>query len=135
MYGDNKRLILTLFWFALGAALLGLSLAGKLDSELYAGMGGALMGIGGLQMIRTLRYRKDADYRAKLDVAFSDERNRFLRMKSWAWTGYIVVLTEAAGSAVALVMGKHLLQQMLSCSVCILLMVYWIVYLVLSRKY
>lgn len=135
MYGNNKRLMLNVLWIVLGAALLGLSAAGKLDSELYSGMGGALMGIGFLQLIRTLRYRTDADYQAKMDVVVSDERNQFLKMKSWAWTGYIVVMTSAAGSVIALVLGKHQLQMTLSSFVCALLVVYWIVYLVLSRKY
>lgn len=135
MYDNNKRLVLNLFWMVLGGALLGLSLAGKLDSELYAGMGGALIGIGALQLLRTLRYRRDSDYRERVDTAFSDERNRFLKMKSWAWTGYLVVIVEAVGSVIALVLGKHELQQALSCSVCLILVVYWVVYLILSRKY
>ena len=135
MYDNNKRLALNLFWMVLGVALLGLSLAGKLDSELYSGMGGALIGIGALQLLRTLRYRRDSDYRERVDTVFSDERNHFLKMKSWAWTGYLVVIAEAVGSVVALVLGKHELQQALSCSVCLILVVYWVVYLILSRKY
>jgi hypothetical protein len=135
MYGSNKHLALSLFWILLGGVLLGLSMAKKLDSELYAGMGGALIGVGVLQLIRTLRYRRDADYREKLDTETNDERNRFLRMKSWAWTGYLVVLLEGIGSVIALVLGRHELQQMLSCSLCLIVGTYWVVYLILSRRY
>ena len=135
MYYDNRRLALSIFWVVLGAVLMGLSAAGVLDSSVYSGMGGALMGIGVLQIIRTVRYRTDSGFKEKLDTEISDERNKFLRMKSWSWTGYIVVLTEAVGSVIALLLGQHTVQLMLSYTVCLTIGVYWIVYLVLSRKY
>ena len=135
MYNDNKRLALSLFWLLLGAVLLGLSLAGRLDSELYSGLGGALMGVGALQLLRTARYRRNPDYREKVDTQNIDERNRFLRMKSWSWTGYLILIAEAVGAVIALILGKQDLQQMLSYQVCLMLTVYWVTYLILSRKY
>ena len=46
-----------------------------------------------------------------------------------------VVWTEAVGSVIALLLGQHTVQLMLSYTVCLTIGVYWIVYLVLSRKY
>ena len=132
---SNKRLILSIIWVVIGIALLVLSIAGALDSTLYAGMGGALIAVGILQIIRNVRYRTDAAYREKWDTEVSDERNRFLRMKSWSWAGYIVVLVEAMGVIVAMIMGKETVQMILCYSVCLILCAYWISYLVLSRKY
>ena len=132
---DNKRLFLSVFWVVLGAVLLILSVTGKLDSTLYAGMGGGLIAVGLLQIMRNLRYRRDAAYREKIDTELSDERNRFLRMKSWSWAGYITVLAEAIAAVVAAVRGQETAQLVLSYSVCLLLAAYYISYLVLSRKY
>ena len=132
---DNKRLFLSVFWVVLGAVLLILSVTGKLDSTLYAGMGGGLIAVGLLQIMRNLRYRRDAAYREKIDTEVSDERNRFLRMKSWSWAGYITVLAEAIAAVVAAVRGQETVQLVLSYSVCLLLAAYYISYLVLSRKY
>ena len=132
---NNKRLVLSIFWAVLGVVLIGLSIAEVLDSSLYSGMGGALTAVGALQIIRNLRYRKDDDYREKIDTEMSDERNSFLRMKSWAWTGYIVVLTEGIGVIAAMILGQHMIRQILSYSVCLILVVYWITYMILSRKY
>lgn len=132
---SNKRLILSIIWVVIGIALLVLSIAGALDSTLYAGMGGALIAVGILQIIRNVRYRTDAAYREKWDTEVSDERNRFLRMKSWSWAGYIVVLIEAAGVIVAMVLGKHELSQVLSYSVCLILVAYLVSYAIVSRKY
>ena len=135
MYYNNRRLALSIFWVVLGLVLLSLSIAGVLDSSLYAGMGAALAVVGALQIARNLRYRRDAAYREKIDTEFRDERNQYLRMKSWSWAGYIVVLVEGIGVVVAMVLGQETVQHVLSYSVCLILVVYWLMYLVLSRKY
>lgn len=135
MYYDNRKLALSAFWVVLGVTLLVLSLTEVLDSSAYAGMGGALAAIGGLQIARNLKYRRDPEYRTKLDTEAGDERNRFLRMKSWSWAGYIAVLAEAIGSVVAMVLGQRTVQLVLSSSVCLLMCAYWISYRILGRKY
>lgn len=132
---NNRRLVLSIFWVVLGLVLVVLSIAEVLDSSVYAGMGGALTAVGALQVIRNLRYRGNEEYRKKVDTEVNDERNRFLRMKSWSWAGYIVVLVEAIGVIVAMIMGKETVQMILAYSVCLILCAYWISYLVLSRKY
>lgn len=135
MYYNNKKLLLSIFWMILGAVLLGLSVTEVLDSSMYAGMGGALIAVRALQTSRNLRYRKDPEYREKIDTEANDERNSFLRMKSWSWTGYIVVLAEGFGSVAAMVLGKRELQLTLAYSVWLILVIYWVTYLVLSKKY
>lgn len=135
MYYNNKKLLLSIFWMILGAVLLGLSIAEVLDSSMYAGMGGALIAVGALQVARNLRYRKDPEYREKIDTEANDERNSFLRMKSWSWTGYIVVLAEGFGSVAAMVLGKRELQLTLAYSVWLILVVYWISFFIISKKY
>ncbi len=135
MYNNNRRLILSIFWVVLGLVLFVLSVAEILDPTYFSAMGVALAVVGTLQVIRHLRYRKDKEYKEKIDIEVTDERNRFLRLQSWAWTGYIVVLIEAAGSIAAAVLGQEIVRQVLSYSVCLIVCVYWITWLVLSRKY
>ena len=132
---NNKRLALSIFWVVLGLVLFVLSEAEILDSSYFSGMGVALAVVGTLQVIRNLRYRKDAEYKEKIDIEVTDERNRFLRLQSWAWTGYTVVLVEAAGSIAAAVLGQEIVRQVLSYSVCLIICVYWISWFILSRKY
>lgn len=132
---NNRRLALSIFWVLLGVTLLVLSITEVLDSSMYAGMGSVLIVVGGLQIIRNIRYRKDTAYQEKVDTENSDERNRFLSMKSWSWTGYIVVIIQGIGVIVATVLREDTIRQILSYSVCLMVTVYWISYLVLSRKY
>ncbi len=132
---ENRRLILSIFWIMAGLALLVLSAAEVLDSSMFSGVGGALIAVGALQLARNLRYRKDPVYRERIKTEENDERNRFIRMKSWSWAGYIVVLLEAAGSVAAFILGYTTIQRVLYMSMCLILLVYWISYMVLSRKY
>ena len=134
MYYNNRRLTLSVFWVLLGTALTVLSAKEVLDSQ-YSSMGTVFIVIGAMQVIRNIRYRKDPEYRERINTEISDERNSFIRMKSWSWAGYIVVLVEGAGVVVAMILGERTVQLVLSYSVCLILCVYWIAYLVLSRKY
>lgn len=132
---NNGKLALSIFWTVLGAVLLGLSVANVLDSTIYAGMGGALLAVGILQVIRNLRYRTDAAYQEKIDTEVNDERNVFLGMKSWSWTGRAIVLVECIGILVAMVLGQQTVQLVLSYSVCAILVIYWVTFMILAKKY
>ncbi len=112
-----------------------LSIAEVLDSSVWSGMGGAFTAVGVLQIIRNIRYRKDPAYREKIDTEVSDERNNWIRMKSWTWTGIVVIIVEGIAGIVAMILGERMIQQILSYSVCLILCVYWISWLILSRKY
>ena len=135
MYYNNKRLALSIFWAVVGLVLTVLSVTEVLDSSIYSGMGGGLMAVGVLQAIRNVKYRQDADYREKIDVEADDERNRFLRMKSWSWASYIAILVESVGVIVAIILGEETVRLILSLSVCLILVASWVSYLILSRKY
>ena len=132
---NNGKLALSIFWTVLGAVLLGLSVANVLDSTIYAGMGGALLAVGILQVIRNLRYRTDAAYQEKIDTEVNDERNIFLGMKSWSWTGRAIVLVECIGILVAMALGQQTVQLVLSYSVCAILVIYWVTFMILAKKY
>ena len=132
---NNKKLALSIFWVVLGIALIVLSIMEVLDYSLYAGMGGALAAVGVLQVMRNLKYQKDPEYKEKIDTEISDERNSFLRMKSWSWAGYIAVLVEGIGAVVAMAAGQHTIQLTLSYSMCLLIVAYWVAYLILSKRY
>ena len=132
-YG-RRKIVLNIFWIILGAVLLVLSMTETLN-ELYAGMGGGLIGVGIVQLIRGIRYDTNKDYREKYDTEAEDERSRFIRMKAWSWAGYIFVLAAGAVCLVCMIMGQTLYSQLAGYAVCLLVCLYWVSYMVLSRKY
>lgn len=134
MYYNNKKLALSIFWVVLGLALVVLSVTEVLDDSVYAGMGAALAVVGALQIWRNLKYRKDPEYREKIDIEAGDERNKAIRMQSWAWTGYLYILVSAVTSVIAYFMGQTVIQQTLCYSICFMLVVYYIANLILNKR-
>lgn len=131
---DNRRLALNALWVMLGAALVWLSVTEVLDSSVYAGMGGALMCVGILQVARNVRYRRDGAYRERIDIEYTDERNHYLRKEAWTRTGSIVVALEAIGAVVAMVLNNTTVQLTLASTVSVTCLVYWASWMVLSRR-
>lgn len=132
---SKGKMMLSVLWVVLGVALVGLSVAKVLDSSLWAGIGGALVAVGALQLVRNHKYRTDSAYKEKVDVELGDERNEFIRMKSWRWAGFVVVIVEGIGMVVALALGQETVHLVLSYCVCLILVAYWIAWLVMSRVY
>lgn len=132
---QDKRLVLNIIWILLGAILIGLTAIGTLDSTVYSGFGGGLIGVGVLQLAKKIKYKTDAEYREKVDIEEKDERNRFIRKTSLAWTGYIAILADAVAAIVAMVAGQQTLTLIFTYSVCFMLCVYLIVYFGLKKKY
>ena len=131
---SGKRIVTYVIYIVLGSILLGGSIAGAVD-EYWGGMGSGLIFVAVLQLIREFRIRNNEAYREKFEVAQTDERNRFIRNKAWAWTGYLFVLISGIASIVLRVMGQELLSLASSYALCLMLILYWGSYMVLCKKY
>jgi len=130
----NKRLIANITEIVVGVILTVCGAVGILDSY-WSGMGTALIVVGGLMMIRQVRYSTNAAYKESVDVEIQDERNKFLRIKAWSWAGYFSVLIGAVASIVLKILGQDQLSQFAGFSVCLLMVLYWVSYLILKKKY
>ena len=130
----NKRLTANITEIIIGVILTICGATGLLDSY-WSGMGTALIVVGGLMMIRQVRYSTNAEYKESVDVEIQDERNKFLRVKAWSWAGYFAVLIGAVASIVLRILGQDQLSQFAGLSVCLLMVLYWVSYWVLKKKY
>lgn len=130
----RKGIYVSVFWILLGVVLNAMESAGQVD-EFWGGLGFALMMVGLLQVARLIRYQKDAQYREAVDVNHADERNRFLANKAWAWGGYWLVLLYGAGTIIFKLLNREDLMMFCAGTVCLMLVLYWLCYLVLKRKY
>jgi len=134
MKDNRKNRYMSLFWVVLGAALAVCAMAGVIDLY-WNSVGMSLLAVGGVQLLRQRRYRKDEAYREKVDIETDDERNRFLANKAWAWAGYAFVMLAAVGSFAFKIAGREDLMMFCSCSVCLMVLLYWGSYMILKRKY
>ena len=131
---NGRRIIAYIIYILLGAALMVLGTLEVTDS-FWSGMGGALIAVGVIRAIHILRYRKDESYREKKEIEEKDERNHFIRNKAWAWAGYLFVLIAAIFTIVFKLLGQDLLSIAAGFAVSILMLLYWVCYLVLKKKY
>ena len=131
---NNKSWITSIVYIALGVVLLGCGIAQILD-EFWSGMGGGLLGVGLVRMIQMIRYQKNETYKEAVDTARSDERNRFIANKAWAWAGYWYVLIGAVGTLVFRLVGMEELSVFCGSSICLILVLYWVSHLWLRKKY
>ena len=131
---NHKRLIANIVEIAIGVILSVLGYMGMID-EYWTGMGTALIVVGIIFMIRQIRYQTNAEYKDTVDVEVNDERNRYLRLKAWAWAGYMLVLICAFASIIFKLLGNDQLSVMSGGCVCLLIVLYWGSYLILRKKY
>lgn len=130
----NKRLIANIIEVVTGVILAALGYAGILDSY-WSGMGTSLAIVGGLLLFQQIRYYTDKDYKNNTDVENNDERNKYLRLKAWSWAGYLFVLIAAFGAIILKIFDMDQYVTVASGSVCLIMVLYWLSYLVLRRKY
>ena len=130
----NKQLIYPIVLLIAGLCLTGLGIAEIVD-EFWSGMGSALTVIGVIRFLRTYRLNKNDAYREKVETAVTDERNHFIRAKAWSWAGYLFIICSAISVIVFKILGQDLLSQAASWGVCLMLVLYWVSYFILKKKY
>lgn len=130
----NKRFIASIIEIAVGLGLLLLRFFDVID-DFWSGMGAALIVVGALQLIRHIRYETNEAYKETVDVAASDERNKFLSMKAWSWAGYLFVMIAAVATIVLKICGLDEYVFFASGSVCMIIILYWVSYMIVRKKY
>ena len=130
----KKDIILGTLWLVLGLVLSVLSCLETLE-EFWSGMGSALLVIGIVRLVRGYRLSKSETYREKRAVAETDERFHFIRNKAWAWAGYLFVIICAIGTIIFKLLGQDLLCMFLSGAVCLMLVLFWVSFFILKKKY
>lgn len=130
---NDKRILFSGFWFLAGLALVIAGLAGRADS-FWTGMGGGLIGVSAMQLIRWMRCRRDADYRERFDTETHDERNQYLSRRAMASAASCFALVGAAAVVVLKILGREQMMLGVSLSVGLLLVLYCIFYFVLRAK-
>ena len=129
-----KRIIVNYIEIAIGLVL---TLCGHFDiiDAYWSGMGAALVLTGFLMLFRQLRYKTNSEYQEKVDVEINDKRNKYLRRMAWSWTGYLFVIIAAFASIILKIIGMDMYSMMSGFAVCLLVVLCWLSYMILRRKY
>ena len=130
----QKRWIASVVEIVLGLVLTVCGVLNIVDTY-WSGMGGGLLGVGLIWLVRYIRYYNNESYKSKVDVEVNDERNKFIALRAWAWAGFWYVMAGAVGSIVLEMLGKRELATMAGGSVCLLMVLHWGCRIYLRRKY
>lgn len=131
-----KKRLYTAYLFVVFGTVLTVTAAWKqLENEFFFAYGVALLVIG---LVRMRQYRKQMaspEAMRAQEIAETDERNIMLnsKAKSWAFGLYMII----CGTAVIVLefMNQVQIATALAMSVCALMVLYWICYYVIRRKY
>ena len=131
---NTRNLIIYLLYLIIGGVLLTLGIFEVIDS-FWSGMGSGLLFVSVLRLIRLYRFNKNEKYREKVETEISDERNRFIKSRAWAWAGYLFILISAVAIIAFRVAGQPLLSSAASVALCLMLVLYWVSFFILRKKY
>ena len=132
----NQKTYLYMALFVAGVALVVLGCLEVVDLDSYwSGMGGALAGVAGIRLVQAARYAKDPAYARRVEVSNSDERTAFVAGRSAAMTFRLSVLVLAVLSVALYPLGQPSLARVLGFVICGELVMYWVSYMVFSRRY
>ena len=118
----------------IGSILISLSFMGKLDT-FWNGVGSALLLIGMIRLLKEHRLNKNEAYRQQVEIYTHDERYQFIRVKAMSWTTYYFIMICAILTFVFYLLNQKFLSMVSSFAICIMLVIYWICYYVLKKKY
>ena len=131
---NGKRIVWYTILVIAGAALFLAGCFEVLDS-FWSGMGGGLAAVGAVRLALAARYKKEPDYARQIDISNNDERNRFISGKAKSWTMYLTVIILAVLSIILRAAGSVSQSQICLYVMCGMLVIYWVAYMILSRKY
>lgn len=130
----KTKWFLSVFYLALGLLLMVLSFFDKVNS-FGSGLATAFILVGTLRLVQAIRYKNNPQYKEAVDTAAGDERNRFIRTQTWAWAGYLYILIAAVATIVFKLLDQDVLMFAACGSIYLLLVLYWIIYFILRKKY
>ena len=102
----RNRIVYGICFILLGAAAIGLSFAVRNHAMVmyleqgykdfmpgfYSGTGFGLAAAGVISIMRNLKYLRNPELKEKRRIYETDERNRMLGLRSWAYAGYTMLL-------------------------------------------
>ena len=131
---QTKRMILYGGYVVGGLVLVVLACMEQIPS-FWSGFGGGIAAIGVLRLILGLRYQHDEQYAKSVQIKQKDERMLYLSAKAKSWTFYIAILTFGVLCILFQILGNHALCVLFAWIECGMMLCFWVVYLILNRKY
>jgi len=131
----NKKLLLYIGIGLIGLGIFVQALVKNFDDTFWNGFGITIFLVEVINIYRLLKYKNNENYAQKINIQNNDERNKFLSDKAKATAFYIYILIMGVGVLISGIYNYYEISQILAYSVCILVFLYWLSYLIIKKKY
>lgn len=130
-----------LFKISVGEILVGiavnlLAFAGVVeDTSVFVGMGSGILAVGLAQLLRAIRMEHNPDYKKRVETASRDERYAFISMKAREGAFGVYLMIMAVICIACMLLGYRREGTLAGMSICLLVLLYAVLFRVLARKY
>lgn len=131
----NKRLYYAIGYIVIGAALLLLQFAGRVNNEMCSAFGTVFIVCGVVRIIQHIRLVSDKDRMEQREIAEKDERNVMLYEKARSWAFGIYVILAGCAILVLYTLNMEFAAQIIAYTLCAMVFIYWVCYMIVRRKY
>lgn len=133
---DNKLFVISLAEIVFGILLQIAALSGLLENgDILTGMGSGILAVGAVQLFRVFRMRSNPEYKKRMETAAKDERYAFISMRAKEAAFMIYLLIAAVFCIFWMLSGNRELGTLAGMSVCLLVLLYAVLFRILARKY
>ena len=99
-----------------------------------AGLGGGLIAGGAVRLGKLLRYQRDRTYRERVDLQQTDERYRYISLRSWAFAGRAITVVSALACILCMLLGRETESRALGLLCALAALSYVAAFAAISRK-
>ncbi len=131
----KKRLYYAIGYLVIGAALILLQFIGSVNGEISSCFGVAFAVCGVVRIIQYIRLISDKDRMEQREIAEKDERNIMLWTQARSWAFGIYTILSGGAILVLYMLNMEFAGQIIAYALCSLVLIYWVCYMILRRKY
>lgn len=132
----NKRFTLYIIEIVIGIIIEMLAFSGIVsDPSVMNGIGSGILAVGLVQLFRAVRIEQDPELKKRVETASNDERYAFISMKAKEAAFVIYLIIAGVISMAALILGYESLGITAAMSICLLVILYAIMFRIMAKKY
>ena len=132
----NKRFIIYVIEIVIGIIIEMLAFSGiTSDPSVLTGIGSGILAVGLVQLFRAVRIEQDPELKKRVETASKDERYAFISMKAKEAAFVIYFIIAGVISMAALILGYESLGMTAAMSICLLVILYTIMFRIMAKKY
>ena len=131
----KQRLIIAVVYILIGILLALWALLSKTENSFPSAFGFALIALGILRILQYRKITRSEDTIHRRELAESDERYRMISEKARSWAFSFSILMAGLVVIALSLLGYSDAVQPLAWYVCIMVLLYWVCYRILKRKY